>query len=52
MVQQVKELATKPNDPNSSLRTHVVERTNSHELSFDLYMHTLVHVCVNINILK
>lgn len=52
MVQPLKELATKPDDPNSSLRTHMVERANSHELSSDLHMRTLVHVCVYINIVK
>lgn len=44
MAQWEKELATKPND--------MVERTNSHQLSPDFYMHTLVHLCMYINTLK
>lgn len=37
----MKELATKPYDPSSIPRTHVVKRENSYKWSSDLHMSTM-----------
>lgn len=42
--QQVKTLATKPEDLNSVPRTWLKERTNSYKLSSDIHPCVMVHV--------
>lgn len=42
MTYPIEATATKPEDLSLIRGTHMVERTNTYKLSFDLYMHNMV----------